>query len=162
MTQIESSTQPYLLAESEGDPFWFIGSLAVHKATARNTGGSFDLVEHRLPAGFAPPRHVHRHDDEAFYIVEGDALFWYGENELRAERGGFIYLPRDVEHTFKVGSNGARILTLTLPSGFADFVAEVGERAQRLEIPPPGPMDPQRLATIAGRYGIEITGPPPQ
>jgi len=162
MTEIARSTEPYFLARDEGDPFWFLGTLAVHKATGEKTGGAFDLVEHQLPGGFAPPRHVHHREDEAFYLVEGDATFWYGDNELRAEAGSFILLPRDVEHTFKVGPAGARVLTLTLPSGFADFVAEVGEPARKRSIPAPGPVDTQRLAEIATRYGMEITGPPPE
>jgi quercetin dioxygenase-like cupin family protein len=162
MTQIAKATQPYFLADDAGSPFWFIGTLVVHKAAARDTRGAFDLVDQWLPAGFAPPRHIHRREDEAFYVLEGDATFWYGENELRAERGGFIYLPRGIEHALKVGHGGARLLTLTLPSGFAEFVAEAGEPARQRSIPAPGAVDTGRLAEIAARYGIEITGPPPE
>jgi hypothetical protein len=67
-----------------------------------------------------------------------------------------------VEHTFKVGPKGARLLTMAAPSGFADFVKEAGEPAPAHTIPPPGPMDVERLARIAATYGIEITGPPPE
>jgi len=38
----------------------------------------------------------------------------------------------------------------------------MGEPAPKLTIPPPVPVDPQRLAEVAHRYGIEIVGPPPE
>lgn len=121
----------------------------------------FDLLDQRVPAGYAPPRHVHHREDEAWFLLQGDARFWCGEQTFEAAAGSFIYLPRGLEHAFLVGDAGARLLTLTLPSGFASFVEELGEPAHGLVIPEPGEVDAARLAEIAGRYGIEITGPPP-
>ena len=47
------------------------------------------------------------------------------------------------------------------PGRFADFVAEMGEPAPQLTLPPPAPVDQRRLAEVAHKYGIEIVGPPP-
>jgi hypothetical protein len=73
-----------------------------------------------------------------------------------------VFLPRQVPHTFRIGPAGARLLTFTAPASFADFVAAAGEPAPALVVPPATPPDPERLARIAARFGIEILGPPPQ
>jgi mannose-6-phosphate isomerase-like protein (cupin superfamily) len=146
----EVRVAPFVVREGEGASTRFVGALMVMKATAADTGGAFDLLDQTVPGGYAAPRHIHRHEDEAWYLLEGEATFFCGAETFQAGRGSFVFLPRGVEHTFKVGPEGARLLTLTFPSGFAAFVEEAGE-----------PDDPARLAEIAARYGIEITGPPP-
>jgi mannose-6-phosphate isomerase-like protein (cupin superfamily) len=153
--------RPYVLSSEEGDASWFAGGLMVSKVTGSQTQGHFDLLDQSLPPHYAAPRHIHRREDEAWWVLEGDATFFCGEEELKAGPGSFVFLPMGIEHTFKVGPNGARLLTMAAPAGFADFVKEAGEPAPAPTIPPPGPMDVERLARIAATYGIEITGPPP-
>jgi mannose-6-phosphate isomerase-like protein (cupin superfamily) len=157
----ETITRAHAVGDDEGAATWFVGALMQTKAAGAETGGRFDLLDQRVPPGYAPPRHRHEREDEAWYVLRGTATFWCGTDVLDAGPGSFVYLPRGVEHAFKVGATGARLLTLTAPSGFADFVAEAGEPAASLSIPEPGPLDEHRLAEIAARYGIIITGPPP-
>lgn len=147
----------FSVAEREGTATWFAGALMVEKASGRG----FDLLDQTVPPGYAPPRHVHAEEDEAWYILAGEATFWCGEEELQASAGSFVFLPRGVEHAFKAGAEGARLLTFTVPSGFAEFVRAAGRPAEGLHVPPPEPPDPERLAQTARRFGIEITGPPP-
>jgi mannose-6-phosphate isomerase-like protein (cupin superfamily) len=157
----ETTPRPYVLPDGTGEATWFVGALMVKKAGSDETGGAFDLLDQTVPPGYAPPRHVHRREDEAWYVLEGDATFWCGDRKFDAPRGAFVFLPRGVEHTFLAGREGARLLTLAVPGGFARFVEECGVRAVRLTIPPEEPIDTAKLAETAGRYGIEITGPPP-
>jgi len=58
---------------------WFLGTLMILPATAEQTQGAFGLIEQILPPGFAPRLHVHHNEDEAFYLVEGEASFTCGE-----------------------------------------------------------------------------------
>jgi quercetin dioxygenase-like cupin family protein len=146
----ELSLVPFVVREGEGASARFAGALMVKKAAAAETGGAFDLLDQAVPGGYAPPRHVHVREDEAWYLLEGEATFYCGGDSFQAGRGSFVFLPRGVEHSFKAGPAGARLLTLTFPSGFAAFVEEAGD-----------PLDPAALAEIAARHGIEITGPPP-
>ena len=81
--------------------------------------------------------------------------------DIEAGERAWVFAPRGVPHTFKVGPKGARALTFSFPSRFGDFVAEMGEPAPELEVPPHAPVDERRLAEVAHRYGIEIVGPPP-
>lgn len=57
------------------DAFWWQGGLYRMKARAADTGGSLGLVEASLYGGFGPPLHVHRREDEAFYVIEGRSAF---------------------------------------------------------------------------------------
>ena len=81
--------------------------------------------------------------------------------EMRAA-GAWVFAPKGVPHAFRVGEAGARMLTFSAPAGFADFVRAAGEPAAGLRLPPPGPLDVERLSAVAARYGIAIVGPPPE
>lgn len=162
MTRASSAAKrPYALSSGEGEAYWFAGGLMVTKASGAETDGHFALLDQTLPAHYAAPRHVHHSEDEAWYLLQGEATFFCGEETLEATRGSFVFLPRAIEHAFKVGPRGARLLTMAAPASFADFVAEAGEPAKERAVPPAAPMDIERLTRIAARYGIEIVGPPP-
>ncbi len=47
--------------------------MTINKVTGGATRGGVDIVDHRVPAGYAPPTHVHSDSDEASYII--DALY---------------------------------------------------------------------------------------
>ncbi|MGE5335462.1 MAG: quercetin 2,3-dioxygenase [Nitrososphaerota archaeon] len=155
-------SRAYVLADGEGKAIWFANALMVVKAATEETQGRFTCMDQRVPGNYAAPLHVHHDEDEAWYILDGEATFFCGDDRFTARAGAWVFLPRDVPHAFKTGDHGARLLTFTAPSGFADFVAASGEPAPERVIPPQGPMDVAKLQEIAARYHIEIVGPPPQ
>ena len=144
----------------EGRATWFAGALLVQKAASADTGGRFDLLDQTMPPRYAVPKHVHHNEDEAWYVLEGQMTFRCGGREVVAGPHSWVFAPRAVPHTFVVGASGARALTFAFPSGFADFVAEFGEPAATLTVPPDAPLDEVRLVEVAPRYGVEILGPP--
>lgn len=147
----------YVLGNGEGESTWFLGTLMTVKAGGEQTEGTFTLVEWSAPSGFSPPPHVHRREDEAFYIFEGEMKVRCGEQTWRAGAGSFVFLPRGIEHGFTVTSvTPLRGLQLTTPSGFEQFIVESGEPAQSLTLPPPGPPDVDRLMSAAEKLGVEI------
>jgi len=160
--QTNTTDRTYSLADKEGEAYWFVGALLQRKAGGEETDGKFALLDQTMPPGYAVPRHVHVEEDEAWYLLEGSMTFYCGGHVIEAAKYGWVFAPRGIPHTFKVGSEGARALTFAFPSSFADFVAEMGEPAPQLTVPPPAPVDPHRLAEVARRYGIEIVGPPPE
>jgi mannose-6-phosphate isomerase-like protein (cupin superfamily) len=160
--QTKATDRTYSLADKEGEAYWFVGALLQRKAGGAETDGKFALLDQTMPPGYAVPRHIHLNEDEAWYVLEGSMTFYCGEHVIEAGKYGWVFAPRGIPHTFKVGSEGARALTFAFPSTFADFVKEMGEPAPQLTIPPPAPVDPHRLAEVAHRYGIEIVGPPPE
>ncbi len=152
----------YALGPGDGPSTWFLGTLMTVKAGGQETGDAFTLVEWSAPPGFSPPPHIHRAEDEAFYILEGEMTVTCGERTWRATPGSFVFLPRGVAHGFTVtGSTPLRGLQLTVPAGFERFIAEVGEPARAPTLPPAAPPDVERLLAAAARHRVEILGPAP-
>lgn len=146
----------------EGKSVWFLGTLMTLKAGAEQTQGAFGLIEQVLPPGFAPPLHVHHAEDEAFYLLEGEATFTCGDRTTRARPGSCIFFPRDIPHWFRIeGTEQARLLQFNMPAGLEQFFIEAGEPVSETAAPPAGPPDMEKLARLAARYHMEILGPPP-
>ncbi len=111
--------------------------------------GVIDMIE--VPAGHMPPLHVHHNEDEAFYLLAGEATLFLPGEAIKAQAGDYVVAPRGVPHAYRVGDRPARWLVISKPAGFERFVAEVAEG---------GVADPAVLAETAARYDIEILGPP--
>jgi len=156
------SIAPIALQPGEGDARWFLGALGTIKSAAETTDGRVAVLEFLWPQGGGSPLHVHRNEDEWFYVIEGELTLWVGGEVVVAPAGSFVYGPRDVPHTFLVTSAEARFLMVTEPAPFADFVRAMSVPAQALTLPPASvqPPDPERMTAVAAEYGIEILGPP--
>ncbi len=68
------------------------------KASQHSTGGALSVFETSIGAG--PPLHVHDHEDECFYVLDGDLSIRCGSEEFDAARGSFVFLPRGRPHRF--------------------------------------------------------------
>lgn len=152
---------PFIMARGEGETVWFLQNRMVVKATRETTGGSFGLVESWLAPGASPPLHIHHLEDETFWVLEGKIRFRCGESEIVAGPGSMVFGPRNVPHSFVVESDTpAHILTLLTPGGGERFFVEGGRPAEGPGLPPPGPIDVDKLRQLGPRYGNEIIGPP--
>ena len=158
----ETAIDPIALQATEGEAIWFLGALATMKASGETTAGRQAVIEFLAPRGHGAPLHVHRREDEWFYVIEGELMFWVDGETITAPAGSFVYGPRDIPHTFEVSSPEARFLLGAVPAGFETFVRAVGEPAATLTIPPPAepPADMSPLVRLAAEHGIEILGPP--
>jgi quercetin dioxygenase-like cupin family protein len=159
METVETAT-PYALHEGEGEATWFLHNRMTVKATAQSTNGGFGLVESWIPVGHSPPLHIHRREDESFWVLEGRIRFRLGDEEIVAAAGSFVFGPRDVPHTFVVEDGPAHVLTLLTPGGGERFFVEAGRTPEGPGLPPPGPPDVERMQRVAEQYGSEIVGPP--
>lgn len=83
------------------------------------------FADHPVPAGYGVPLHVHRDEDELFYIVEGELTLLGKDGETVAGAGSFVHLPRGVPHGFANRSGkAARMLVLATPGGALHGVFE--------------------------------------
>jgi quercetin dioxygenase-like cupin family protein len=151
-----------VLLANQGPAYWVVGDLYTILTSGEDTGGAFALIHAVVPPGGGPPPHVHRREDEAFYVLEGELTFQADRRSFPAVAGSWITLPKGSLHTFRNGgSTSARMLIVVTPSGLEKFFAEVGEEVKDRSLPPP-PVTPaaiEKLLAVAPRYGIEI--PPP-
>jgi quercetin dioxygenase-like cupin family protein len=142
-------------------PLWFIDNLVHVQVDGDTSGGALALLDERGRRGNMPPLHVHRRDDETFYVLEGEVTLFVGGDQIVLGAGQATLAPRDVPHAYRVESEEARWLVITTPAGFDDFVREVSEPAPADELPPAErPIDPAALSQAAAKVGIEILGPP--
>jgi quercetin dioxygenase-like cupin family protein len=152
----------YASGKDDGPAFWFLNHLCIVKASANQTNNTFGLIENLAPVGAGSPYHVHRAEDETFYVLEGQLEFFSGERRLTGGPGAFVFLPRDIPHGFRVvGTSPARFLILITPGGFEEFVMEMGEPAPTLTLPQPSAPDMDKLMALAAKYQIEVLGPLP-
>ncbi|MGE5274926.1 MAG: quercetin 2,3-dioxygenase [Verrucomicrobiota bacterium] len=140
---------------------WFIDNLARVLVDGEASGGTIAVVEVEGRRGDMPPLHVHRREDEIFYVLDGRLSLHRPGGSIELGPGQAAFAPRDVAHVYRVESETARWLAIATPAGFDSFVREVGEPAPEDVLPPEGRVhDPARIAEIGARYGIELLEPP--
>ena len=138
----------------------FFGGLTTLKATNENTGGALFLIENVAPRGVGSPLHIHHHEDEWFYVLDGELTVWVDGRVVTIGPGDFAFGPRGLPHTFIVSSDEARFLLGTMPGDFEGFVRALAAPVETLKDGPAGPPDMELVAAAAARYGIDIIGPP--
>jgi quercetin dioxygenase-like cupin family protein len=156
---------PVLAGPGEGDALWFAGGLLTFKATTEQTGGEFFVVEQHWRQGFTTPVHVQAGEAPSFYVLEGRLTFYIGNGDpVTAAAGMFAYIPAGIPHAFRVESETARLLKISIPENERFFRA-AGEPAPARTLPPlddpRSQMDLEKLAAAAEQFGVDIIGPPP-
>jgi mannose-6-phosphate isomerase-like protein (cupin superfamily) len=153
----KSVQPPFVKHEDEGTARWWMGSLALIKATSRDTDGRFALVEVRENEG-ETPLHVHHNEDETFWVIEGEIDFEVGGEKISARPGTMLFGPRSVPHRYTVRRGPARMLFLFTPGGFEDLLMETSDPAAETRIPvgDEGMPDFEKLPEIAKRFGCEL------
>jgi quercetin dioxygenase-like cupin family protein len=141
------------------DAYWWQGSLMTIKARASDTGGALGLVECAFYKGFGPPLHVHHHEDEGMYVLEGEIRFRRGEEEFVAGPGTLVWAPRGMPHAFSVESTTARALIIVTPGGFEQMFVEGGVPVIASPTPPAQHYDPDAARALAAKFGFDVVGP---
>jgi mannose-6-phosphate isomerase-like protein (cupin superfamily) len=130
-------------------------------ADAARTGGQLTIIEERSNTGDATPLHVHHHEDEMFWLLEGAMTAWVGDERLDLAPGGFAFLPRGIPHAYRLMADNSRILIIATPAGIEDMFREAG---WDLSTPPPPDWSVSipLLTQICERRETPILGPPPE
>jgi quercetin dioxygenase-like cupin family protein len=143
-------TNPYLFHDDKTRVQSF-GALVSVLASGCQTGGAFNVLDVICPVGFSTPLHIHYTEDVAVYVLEGALTFFCGDEKSEARAGSYFFQPRSTPHGFRVeGESSARILYMTVPAGFDEFVIEHAAE-KRFD-----------CTHDAARYKIEILGALPE
>ena len=144
---------------------WLLGGLYTYKATGDETGDAYTLFQVRGPGGLATPMHRHEHEEEGFYIADGQVTVFADGVEQPA--GPWRIRLRPARNAARVPSRLCRFYPPLLISpgnaGHESMFREMGEPATEpvISAPASGTVDPGMLAAIAERHGTIIVGPPP-
>jgi mannose-6-phosphate isomerase-like protein (cupin superfamily) len=115
------------------------------KASGRSTGGSLTVIEITVDQG--PPKHTHAREDESFYVFTGALYVECGEDRFEAGPGSFVFLPRNLPHTFRSIGGPATALLMVTPGGLDEYFAELHAALN-------ANADPAEIAIVQERYGI--------
>ncbi len=144
-----------ILNPGEGKTVLVPGHKITHKISGEDTDGRFSLLEVELN-GDGPPQHIHKTEDETFYVLEGEVKFLLGEHTSIAKAGTFVNIPRGTRHAFcRVDKKNAKLLATFTPAGFEKFFDE----AIDVDV-----TDTEayvaKAKELAKMYNMEIVGPP--
>jgi len=144
-----------VLGPGEGKIIPVPGHKVTLKVVGADTDGAYSLLEVELD-GDGPPQHIHKAEDEAFYVLEGEIKVLLGERTITATAGSFVVIPRGTVHTFsRVGQESAKVLAIFTPAGMEQFFDE----AVDLDVTDTEAYVAKANA-LAEKYNMEIVGPP--
>ena len=147
---------PKVVPPGAGKALHVLGDVVMSLVVGADTGGAYAVQQQATRPGGGPPLHRHSREDEGFFVLEGEYEFRVGEQTFRAGPGTFVFGPRGIPHTFRcVGSGPGKVQVIISPPGFEAFFEELDGLAQQ------GPPDMGQVVALAGKYGLEILGPPP-
>ena len=146
-------------ASGAGRAFWGPGDVYWFLVTGEETGGSYFAMEALVPTDGGPPPHIHRYEDETFYVLEGECTFRLDDELVLAGPGDFVNVPRGTVHCFRNdGSEPVRMVLTFTPAGIEKFFEDTLDIALDPTQAPPDNIDEvaARYAEAASRYGIEF------
>ena len=94
-----------------------LGNVEFLARTADTPRFNFGIIE--IAVGRELEAHVHAEEDDAFYIIEGEMTFVFGDEEAKAPPGTFVLVPPGVTHGFRNdGDVPVRMFNIHAPAGF--------------------------------------------
>lgn len=127
-------------------------SSILFKVPTSETAGGLFVMEHTnlLPGG--PALHLHLHQEEWFYVMEGQVVFQVGDQRLQLHAGESVLAPRLVPHTFSsLGETPSRLLIAFCPAGKMEQYFRDAENNKASA----------GNAAFMRRYEMELVGPSP-
>ena len=143
-----------------GNRFPYVADYAIRatpcNVTNVDSGGAFSAFENITPAKQGPPLHLHRREDEWFYVVSGRFLFEIDGKRTEFGEGGSVFAPRDLPHRWANTSPETAVLLVTLfPGGFEKFFDEISQAmAKGLSL------SLDEVKAIYARHEMDLLGPP--
>jgi quercetin dioxygenase-like cupin family protein len=134
----------------EGKEVTLAGQPLMFLVTGRDTRYT-SMFDWTLPAGFSTGLHVHRTQEETFYVLEGECDWRIGERLVRATAGTFVFIPPGVPHNIGNASDKpARMLMTVSPPGHENYFEELGAVVSR-----GGRPDAKVIAELRSRYDTD-------
>jgi mannose-6-phosphate isomerase-like protein (cupin superfamily) len=114
---------------------------------------AFVIAEWRDPGGppgpprlIAPP-HLHRSDDEAWYVLEGALCVRVGNDVVEAQAGAAVFVPRGTAHTYWNPGPGPTRYLLVMTANIYRLIQEIHAMPERT---------PPALRAMFAKYDSEL------
>ena len=141
--------------DGQGDLFEFNGTSRRMKVSGSETEGHLTAFVSTYPDDVPHPLHVHHDSIETFFLLDGAARFFVGDDVIEAQKGDFVSVPRGAVHGFVPTAPGTSALVLFTPAAMEGFWEEIAQATSD------GSIDGQFVADLSARYNLESIGPLP-
>jgi quercetin dioxygenase-like cupin family protein len=130
------------------------GSIIDWKVLSQDNNGGWCTFESQWHAKGGPPLHIHRSQDEWFYVVQSEFIAQVGDERFRVSAGDSLFAPRGIPHAFAhVGDGEGKMIVAYQPAGsMEDFFREQSKLTGT-----PSAEESQRMYRA---HGLELVGPP--
>lgn len=144
------TAKPIIRMPGEGNKVHLGGQPMAFLVTGDDTRHT-SMFEWTIPAGFSTGLHVHRVQEETFYVLEGECDWQVGGERVRATPGTFLFLPPGVPHNIANSSDKpARVLMTVSPPGHEHYF----EALARI-VASGGAADPTKIADLRARHDTD-------
>ena len=119
----------------------------------RSAAGSLVVAEWQEAGGppgpprYIAPLHLHRSDDEAWYVLEGTLCVRVGDRVEEAHAGASIFVPRGTPHTYWNGSTTMLRYLLIMTGNIYGLINDIHALKERTHT---------ALATVFEKHDSEL------
>ena len=113
-----------IISADEGQLFDFRGAQIRRKVSASEAMGRWTLTVGTQPPNFENSPHVHLHEPEAFFILEGEYQFHTAEGDVPVGPGSLVFIPPGALHGFRTGPAGGRVIGIS-PAAFDGYFEDM-------------------------------------
>ena len=127
------------------------------KLTSEDSAGALTAFELSALPQTGPYLHVHRREDEWYYVLSGEFLFKVDGESHTLPVGGSIWLPRGIPHVWaNTSAAEAKLILVCQPGGFKKFFEEMGSEMGKVD----SANAQRKMKEVLAKYGMELLGPP--
>ena len=101
------------------------------------------------PPRWIAPLHLHRNDDEAWYVLEGTLCVRVGNEVVEAPVGSAVFVPRGTPHTYWNPGPGLVRYLLVMTSNVYSLIQDIHALADR---------SPAALRAVFEKHDSELLG----
>jgi mannose-6-phosphate isomerase-like protein (cupin superfamily) len=129
-----------------------IGSHTAVAGTADSLNGAYCVFDQRLEPQRIAAVHSHADEDQVAWVQSGTLTVWVDGDQEEVGAGGFALRPAGLPHAmWNATDEPVRFLEITSPATrFETYMRELSALIGR------GESNPERVARLAGSYGIEF------
>lgn len=109
------------------------------------------MFDWTMPPRFSTGLHVHRTQEETFYVLDGECEWQVGDRRIRATTGTFLFIPPGTPHNITNATDKpTRVLMTVSPPGHERYFEELANVVTR-----DSPPDAKAIAELRGRYDTD-------
>jgi len=146
------SPKPFVVQpEDRADPLHVVARDKIWVLASKEATQAYEVFLQEALPGSGPRSHSHDWD-ETFFVIEGDLRFSINGEEMTAKPGTLVHLPAGTLHAFKIGENGARMISITGAGSNASLLFSELAAENSKDSP-----SQKTLIEIIARNGMHIT-----